>query len=310
MGREIVIGTRGSRLALWQANFVAEAISSKNPSYSVSLRKIKTTGDKILDSPLAKIGERGLFVKEIEHALSRGEVDLAVHSMKDVPTEIPTELTIAAMTEREDPFDALISREGNHLNDLPNGAVIGTSSLRRRAQLLAHRPDLNFVDLRGNVDTRVRKMYEQNLDAIILSGVGLIRLGWGERITERISYDVMLPGVGQGVIAIEVRKDDQDMLELVRLLNDSITESSVLAERALLRRLEGGCQVPLGALGVIEDNKLVLEAAVASVDGSKLIRDSMEDEPEQPEELGIRLAERLLEQGADKILEEIRKAGT
>lgn len=309
MARQIVIGTRGSRLALWQANFVAEAIKSKNRGYGVSLKKIKTTGDKILDSPLAKIGDKGLFVKEIEHVLARGEVDLAVHSMKDLPTDIPADLTIAAVTKREDPFDALISREGTRLKDLRPGAVIGTSSLRRRAQLLAYRPDLTFVDLRGNVDTRVRKMYEQNLDAIILSGVGLIRLGWGDRITERISYDVMVPGVGQGAIAIEARRDDQEILELASLLNDSTTERAVLAERALLRRLEGGCQVPLGALAVIEDHKLVLEAAVASVDGSELIRDSMEGEPEQPEELGIRLAERLLEQGADKILEEIRKVG-
>ncbi|MFZ3062634.1 MAG: hydroxymethylbilane synthase [Actinomycetota bacterium] len=307
MARQIVIGTRGSRLALWQANFVAEAIKSKNRGYGVSLKKIKTTGDKILDSPLAKIGDKGLFVKEIEHVLARGEVDLAVHSMKDLPTDIPADLTIAAVTKREDPFDALISREGTRLKDLRPGAVIGTSSLRRRAQLLAYRPDLTFVDLRGNVDTRVRKMYEQNLDAIILSGVGLIRLGWGDRITERISYDVMVPGVGQGAIAIEARRDDQEILELASLLNDSTTERAVLAERALLRRLEGGCQVPLGALAVIEDHKLVLEAAVASVDGSELIRDSMEGEPEQPEELGIRLAEKLLERGADIILEEIRK---
>lgn len=307
MARQIVIGTRGSRLALWQANFVAEAIKSKNRGYGVSLKKIKTTGDKILDSPLAKIGDKGLFVKEIEHVLARGEVDLAVHSMKDLPTDIPADLTIAAVTKREDPFDALISREGTRLKDLRPGAVIGTSSLRRRAQLLAYRSDLKFVDLRGNVDTRVRKMYEQNLDAIILSGVGLIRLGWGDRITERISYDVMIPGVGQGAIAIEARRDDQEILELASLLNDSTTERAVLAERALLRRLEGGCQVPLGALAVIEDHKLVLEAAVASVDGSELIRDSMEGEPEQPEELGIRLAEKLLERGADIILEEIRK---
>ncbi len=308
--RQVVIGTRGSRLALWQANFVAEAINSKNPGYGVSLKKVKTTGDKILDSPLAKIGDKGLFVKEIEHALTRGEVDLAVHSMKDLPTDIPAGLTIAAVTKREDPFDALISREGNRLKDLRPGAVIGTSSLRRRAQLLAYRPDLTFVDLRGNVDTRVRKMFEQNLDAIVLSGVGLIRLGWGDRITERISYDVMIPGVGQGAIAIEARRDDQEILELASLLNDSTTERAILAERALLRRLEGGCQVPLGALAVIEDGKLILEAAVASVDGSELIRDSMKGEPEQPEELGIRLAEKLLERGADKILEEIRKAVT
>lgn len=305
--REVVIGTRGSQLALWQANFVADQIGKRGLEYKVSLTTIKTKGDKILDSPLAKIGDKGLFVKEIENALLAGQVDLAVHSMKDIPTEVPQGLVIAAALEREDPRDALISREGLLLKELPQDAVIGTSSLRRRAQLLNHRGDFRFIDLRGNIDTRIRKMHELSLDAIILSGAGLTRLGLADKITERIHPKIVLPAVGQGTIAVEVREDDFQMLELARSLNHLPTWQAVVAERALLRFLEGGCQVPLGALAHVEDGELILESAVASLDGSSLVRDSITGSAAEAEGLGSKLAEKLVTQGAGEILENIRK---
>lgn len=292
---------------MWQANFVADQIGKKGHKYSVSLKTIKTKGDKILDSPLAKIGDKGLFVKEIENALLAKQVDLAVHSMKDIPTEVPQGLVVAAALEREDPRDALISRQGLLLKELPTKAVMGTSSLRRRAQLLNHRGDFRFVDLRGNIDTRIRKMHELSLDAIILSGAGLARLGLADKITERIHPKIILPAVGQGTIAVEVREDDLQILELVRSLNHLPTWQAVVAERALLKFLEGGCQVPLGALGKVEDGELVLEAAVASLDGSLLVRDSIRGKTEEAGELGMKLAEKLVTQGADEILEDIRK---
>lgn len=306
MTREIVIATRGSQLALRQANLVAEEIS-KMGSGKVSLKTIKTTGDKILNSPLAKIGDKGLFVKEIENALLAKGADLAVHSMKDIPTEVPQGLVIVAVLEREDPRDALVSRQSTSLKELPANAVIGTSSLRRRAQLLNLRSDFRFVDLRGNIDTRIRKMHEQSLDAIILSGVGLTRLGLADKITERIHPKIILPAVGQGVIAVETRRDDREMLELMASLNHLPTWQAITAERALLKSLEGGCQIPIGALASVDSDKLVLEAVVASLDGSKLVRDSIAGAASDAEELGARLAQKLLRLGADKILREIRK---
>lgn len=306
MRENIVIATRGSQLALRQANLVADEIG-KQKNYAVSLKTIKTKGDKILDSPLAKIGDKGLFVKEIENTLLAEQVDLAVHSMKDIPTEVPQGLVIAAALEREDPRDALISREGLLLKELPTRAVMGTSSLRRRAQLLNYRGDFRFIDLRGNIDTRVRKMHELSLDAIILSGAGLARLGLAGRITERIPSEIILPAVGQGTIAVEVREDDLQMLELARSLNHLPTWQAIVAERALLKFLEGGCQVPLGALARVEDGELVLEAAVASLDGSSLVRDSISGKAEEAGEMGMKLAEKLVRSGADKILEDIRR---
>lgn len=306
--REILIGTRGSQLAFWQAKFVAENLR-KNFSGSVKLVKIKTTGDKILDSPLAKIGGKGLFVKEIEEALLKGEIDLAVHSMKDVPTELPARLTIGAMLERENPGDALISKGDVRLSDLPESSVIATSSLRRKAQLLNFRPDLKVVDVRGNLDTRVRKMEEGLFDAILLAVAGLVRMGWADKITERISTDIVLPAVGQGSIGIEIRKEDEEMAELVSSLNHKETYVSLTAERAFLKRLEGGCQVPIGALGLVKDGRFMLSGVVASLDGKRLIRDSVFGDSSQAEIMGINLAERLIENGAGEILKGIRESG-
>jgi len=304
--RKIIIGSRGSQLALWQANYVA-AFLKKRGIDQIEIKKIKTTGDKILDAPLAKIGGKGLFVKEIELALSRGEIDLAVHSMKDVPTEIPSNLKIAAILKREDPRDVLISRDNLSLFSLPLGTAIGTSSLRRKAQLLHLRPDFQMVDLRGNLDTRLRKMAEGQFEAMILSAAGIDRLGWSDRITQRIPSEVCLSAVGQGAIGIEIRKDDLEMEKVASSLDDFTTHIAILAERALMKRLEGGCQVPIGALGQIRDGKLSLQAVVASLDGKKLFRDEIRGSLDEAESLGVRLAEKLLEMGADEILREIRE---
>lgn len=304
--RKIIIGSRGSQLAFWQANYVASFLKERGID-QIEIKKIKTTGDKILDAPLAKIGDKGLFVKEIELALSSGEIDLAVHSMKDVPTEIPSNLKIAAILKREDPRDVLISRDNLSLFSLPPGVAIGTSSLRRKAQLLHLRPDFQMVDVRGNLDTRLRKMAEGQFEAMILSAAGIDRLGWSDRITQRIPSEVCLSAVGQGAIGVEIRKDDLEMGEAVSSLDDFATHIAILAERALMKRLEGGCQVPIGALGQIQDGKLSLQAVVASLDGEKLFRDEITGSSDEAESLGVRLAEKLLEMGADEILREIRE---
>lgn len=300
----VIIGARGSKLALWQANFIAEFI--KKSGFEVETKKIKTKGDKILDSSLAKIGEKGLFVKEIEIALANREIDIAVHSMKDVPTEIPSGLIIGAVTKRDDFRDALVSYERIGLKNLPQGATIGTSSLRRRAQILSFRPDFNFNDLRGNLDTRLNRVKKGDFDAIILSSAGLDRLGLSDEITERISPDICLPGVGQGSIGVEIREDDEEIRKLVGLIDDRKTRQAIFAERALLKKLEGGCQIPIGALGILEDEKLKLTAMVANLDGKRLVRDSLEGSADQFESLGVLLAEKLLERGAKEILDEIR----
>ncbi len=303
----IKIGTRGSQLALWQANKVASLIEERYPGTTVELIKIKTTGDKILDSPLAKIGDKGLFVKEIETALLKGEVDMAVHSAKDMPTEIPAGLTLAAYLKRDDPSDALISADGRTLDKLREGAVIGTSSLRRRAQLLAYRPDLEFIDLRGNVETRLRKLKEENLDAILLSGAGLTRLGMGDKITERIPTSIVVPAVGQGLIVIETREDDGKILDFVAFMNDRDTAVCVMAERAFSDSIGGGCQVPMGALAVLEGETIRLKAVVASLDGDTLLRTEIDGPVVDGEALGRELARQMKAMGAADILDEIRR---
>jgi hydroxymethylbilane synthase len=272
----------------------------------VEIQRIKTTGDKILDSPLAKIGGKGLFVKEIEKALEQGQIDLAVHSMKDVPTELPKGLMIGAVTKREDPRDVLVSRDKVSLMDLPKEAKVGTSSLRRKAQLWQRRPDFNMVDVRGNLDTRLRKMKEGQFDAMVLARAGLKRMGFEEAVTEVLEPQVMLPAVGQGALAIEVREDDEMVREMVKALNHLPTQQSILAERALMRRLEGGCQVPVGALGIVKNGQVSLKAMVASLDGRKMVRDEVAGPSQQAEKLGVELAEKLLNQGADAILAEVR----
>jgi hydroxymethylbilane synthase len=306
MRNNLTIGSRGSKLALWQSNLVADALRSLEPELQISIQKIKTSGDKILDVPLAKIGGKGLFVKEIETALLEEKIDLAVHSMKDVPTDLPQGLIIGAVMERKDPRDALVSRGNVPFSALPKDAVIGTSSLRRKAQLLGYSLEFRFVDLRGNLDTRFRRMDEGEFDAVILASAGIERMGWAERIAERISPEICLPAVGQGAIGIEIRGDDEEVRELVSKLDHGESRARVLAERALMHVLEGGCQVPVGAYSVIEKGILKLTAAVASLDGTKLVRDSIEGSLEEAEGLGSALAKRLLAQGADKILNEIR----
>jgi len=306
--KEIIIGTRGSRLALWQANFVAESLRHFTDA-EILIKKIKTQGDKILDSPLAKIGDKGLFVKEIELALSEKEVDLAVHSMKDVPTELPPGLIISSIMKREDPKDVLISKGGEHLSNLPKGVRVGTSSLRRKAQLLNFRPDLTIVDVRGNLDTRLKKMDSGNFEAMVLAAAGIDRMGWSDKISERIPTEVILPAVGQGAIGIETRENDDIISKLVEKINHGPTFTAVTAERAMMKKLEGGCQIPIGALGVIEGNLLNLTGIVASVDGKRLIKDFISGKPSEAEELGIKLAEQMIKSGAGEILSEIRISG-
>jgi len=305
----VKIGTRWSPLALWQANSVKTSLEKRFSSLQVELVGIKTEGDKILDVPLAKVGGKGLFVKEIEEALLRGKVDLAVHSMKDVPTDLPPGLHLAAILKREDPGDVLISRGKKRLAELKEKAVIGTSSLRRQAQLKHYRPDLETRSLRGNLGTRLRKLEKDGFDGIILAAAGIERMGWTDRVTEPIPYEICLPAIGQGAMGIETSREDAMINELIAFLHHPETASCVLAERALLKRLQGGCQVPIAAHGEIEQGQLKLEGLVASVDGTRLIRDRISGLPEEAKLLGTRLAERLLSVGADEILREIYEAG-
>lgn len=297
------IGTRGSRLALVQSEWVKKKIEGRHPQVQAELVRIKTTGDKILDSPLSKVGGKGLFVKEIEEALLRKQVDLAVHSMKDMPAELPEGLTLSTFPEREDPRDAFVSIKYENLEQLPKGARVGTSSLRRSAQLLHIRPDLKLVPLRGNVDTRLRKLEAGDFQAIILAAAGLRRLGLADRISQMISTDQILPAIGQGVLGLEVRHDDEQTIGLIGFLNHEETKVTVIAERAFLRELEGGCQVPMAAFCRLNGDELQLEGMIGELDGSKVIRDKITGAWNEAENLGISLARRLLASGADKILE-------
>ena len=298
------IGTRASQLALWQANWVKAELEQRYAGLSVELVKIKTLGDKILDVPLAQVGGKGLFVKEIEEAMLRGEIDLAVHSMKDVPTEFPEGLGLVVTTKREDPRDALISRN-ICFKDLPPNARIGTSALRRQAQLLAVRPDLEMVIIRGNVETRIRKLEEDKLDAVILAAAGLNRLGFAEKATELLSVDLSIPAIGQGALGLECRLNDMETREMLAFLNHPPTAAAVSAERALLRRCEGGCQVPIAAHGVVTGEHLTLTGLIASVDGREIIKEVAEGSFHEPEKLGEGLADLLLAQGGKRILEEV-----
>ncbi|MEW6584338.1 MAG: hydroxymethylbilane synthase [Nitrospirota bacterium] len=330
--KKIVIGTRGSKLALWQAQFVGEELKRHHPGLEVDLTKIKTTGDMILDVPLAKVGGKGLFVKEIEEALLSRKVDIAVHSMKDVPTEFPEGLHLAAICEREDPRDAFISQiQGSgfgiqNFSNLPRGAKIGTSSLRRSCQLLSIRPDLSIHDLRGNLDTRLRKLDEGQFDAIILACAGVKRLGLANRITEILPFKTSLPAVGQGAVGIECRLDDEFVNSLIAPLNHGGTSICVKAERSFLKRLEGGCQVPIaaharivrkndippldplpakGGSGGVDSEHLILDGLVGSVSGDRIIRGRIEGRPEDAERLGMAVAEDVLSRGAKEILDEV-----
>ncbi|MGE4271712.1 MAG: hydroxymethylbilane synthase [Desulfitobacterium sp.] len=298
------IGTRDSQLALWQAEWVKNKLQEFYPEVDFLLVPMKTKGDKILDVPLAKIGDKGLFTKELEIGLLSGEIDCAVHSLKDLPTVLPTGLEIAVFCEREEPRDVFLSREGIQLADLPSGSIIGTSSLRRKAQLQNYRSDLDFADLRGNLQTRWRKLQESSMAGIVLAAAGVIRLGWEERITEYISQDLMLSAVGQGAIAIEVASHREDVRDLLSALNHRETERAVRAERALLLRLEGGCQIPIGALAVTDAQQITLRGMVASLDGQRILKVTLSGD--DPEKLGKEAAEALIAQGAMDILSEIR----
>ena len=304
---KVVVGSRGSKLALIQAGHVIDSLRGIAPEQEFELKIIKTTGDKILDTPLARIGDKGLFVKEIENALLQREIDLAVHSMKDVPTRIQPGLTIAAITKREDPRDVLLSGSGQKLMELPAGATLGTGSLRRVAQLLHLRPDLTCVPVRGNLETRLGKLKEQQFSALVLAYAGLKRLGRLELLTEIIPVNLCLPAVGQGALGIEMREGDTTLEQLILSINDSSTHAAVLAERAFLRKLEGGCQVPIGALGEIRGGKLHLQGIIAALDGSTVLRDEERGNASAAEQVGLRLAEKLLARGGASILEKVRR---
>jgi len=304
---KIVIGSRGSKLALTQANLVKSQLGKANKDIEFTIEIIKTTGDNITDVPLSKIGNIGLFTKELENALLDKKVDLVVHSAKDMPTDIPDGLEIGAVTKREDPHDALISKDNVSLKDLPQNAKLGTSSLRRRSQVLACRPDLEIVDLRGNLDTRLKKLETGDLDAILVALAGLTRLGSADKASEVIPYDIMLPVVGQGALCIEVRENDEQIKEIIKIIQHFDTRFEVMAERTLLHRLQGGCQIPIGAHAeVIFPVNLKMEAVVCSLDGTTIIRDSVEGKVDDFSTMGIELANKLLGRGGRKILEDIR----
>lgn len=304
---DLVIGSRGSALALWQAEWVKAQLEQAVPTRRVAIQVIKTTGDAILDAPLSKIGGKGVFTKEIEEALLAGVVDLAVHSLKDLPTRLPEGLTLGCVTRREDVRDALVAREGvQSLDDLPPKAVVGTSSLRRQAQLLARRPDLQLADLRGNVGTRLQRLAEGRYDAVILAAAGLVRLGFESRIVQRIPTDVMLPAVGQGALGIEIREQDAATREAVQVLAHHATWRACEAERAFLHGLGGGCQVPIAAHAVVDnEGRLRLRGLVARTDGTRVVQDELTGDARFAEDIGKELAECVLRQGAAELLTEL-----
>ena len=302
----IKIGTRGSKLALWQANWIKTELNKNIPSLSIKIVVIKTKGDKILDVPLAKVGGKGLFVKEIEEALLDGRVDIAVHSMKDMPADLPEGLCIGPVPKRENPADVLISKNGLLLSELEPQARIGTSSLRRASQIKHAKPDFIILPLRGNLDTRLKKLETGGLDAIVLAAAGVKRLNYERRITEHFDYDIMLPAVGQGALCIEIRKHDLEIEKIVSKLNHPETRAVVMGERAFLHTLGGSCQVPVAAYGELNKNSFTLRGLVADIDGKIIIKDTITGPEDSSESLGIKLAQRLLLMGADKILEKLK----
>ena len=301
--RTVRIGTRGSALARWQASWVGERLRSRFSGLQIQYVIVQTQGDRILDVPLAQVGGKGLFVKEIEDALLEGRVDVAVHSMKDLPVELPEGLQLAAIPEREDPRDVLISSGGLPFTGLRQGARVGTSSLRRRAQLLYHRADLKVVGLRGNVDTRIRKLESGGLDAVVLAAAGVARMGFGQMVTEVMAPEDFVPAIGQGALGIEIRGDDEELNRMIGELDHGFTRTCVEAERAFLRKLHGGCQVPIGALATIEGGMVHLRGMVADVDGSPMFRGEIRGPLPDSARRGVELAERLLQQGAGRVLE-------
>ena len=307
ISRKVRIATRKSALALWQAEYVKDKLINAHPGLVVELVPMTTKGDRILDTPLAKVGGKGLFIKELEIAMQEGRADIAVHSMKDVPVEFPQGFGLHAICERENPFDAFVSNSFKSLADLPQGAKVGTSSLRRQCQIRALRPDLEILDLRGNVNTRLSKLDAGEYDAIILAAAGLIRLGMKDRIRDLIGEEVSLPAVGQGAVGIECRNDDHELIALLAPLNHAETATRVKAERAMNCRLEGGCQVPIGSFATIDNDRITLTGLVGATDGTKILRETRQGSVEQAEQLGKDVAEALIEQGADQLLAQLHE---
>lgn len=306
MTRPIFIGTRGSDLALWQANFVKAELESRQPDKRFEIKIISTAGDRLADVSLSKIGDKGLFTRAIEEELQNGDIDLAVHSLKDLPTRLPDGVVIGAVAKRETPNDVLITKEAASLWALGQNARVATGSLRRRSQLLSLRPDVEVKDIRGNVPTRIARFLEYDIDAMILAYAGLHRLKLDEYIRQVIPVSEMLPAVGQGAIAVEIRDDDQRAAAMAAAINDRVTQSCVTAERSFLRVLEGGCQVPIGAHAVRSGAEILLEGFVGSLDGSRVIKEGSSGSFENPEDLGQRLAEACIELGAHEILSDAR----
>lgn len=298
----IKIGTRGSKLALTQTNFVADSLKKIDPGITVEICTIKTSGDIMQDVALTKIGGKGVFVKEIEDALISGTIDLAVHSMKDVPTEIPAGLTFAAILKREDARDVLISRNNKKIEFMPRGARIGTGSLRRSSQLLAVLPDLTIVSLRGNLETRLKKIETENLHGVILAAAGMKRMGFAEKVSQYLPMEIMLPAVGQGALGLETRDSDDELKAMLAKLNHAPTALEIKAERSFLRHLGGGCLLPIAAFAKLEGDKLSLEGLVAAPQGTSIIRDKVKGSAQEAEELGKMLAEMILEKGGNKLL--------
>jgi hydroxymethylbilane synthase len=301
----IRIGTRASQLALAQAQWVSEQVSARYSGIKVDLVTITTKGDRVLERPLSTIGGKGLFVKEIEEALQRKEIDVAVHSLKDIPVELPDDLYIGVITQREDPYDVIISKNNISLENLAPGSKIGTSSLRRSAQLLHYRPDLKMIPLRGNLDTRIRKLQSLDIQAIVVASAGLRRIGFDTAATQSLPPDLMLPAIGQGALGLELRRDDHTIRDIISFLDHSSTRVAVEAERAFLKELKAGCQLPVAGLAKITGGCLSLDGLVASIDGSALFRDMMDGLPGKAIEIGVALARRLLDAGAQKILDDI-----
>ncbi|MGQ8364264.1 hydroxymethylbilane synthase [Glaciecola sp. 1036] len=305
--RTIKIATRKSALAMWQAKYVQQQLNHYYPDIHVSLVPMSTQGDKILDTPLAKIGGKGLFIKELEIAMQEGRADLAVHSLKDVPVQFPDGFGLHAICPRENPYDAFVSNTYDNLDALPDGSVVGTSSLRRQAQLRAIRPDLMIKDLRGNVNTRLAKLDAGEYDAIILASAGLIRLEMKDRIKHPLAPEVSLPAVGQGAVGIECRNDDQELIQILSALNDQETQWRVRAERAMNAHLQGGCQVPIGSFAELSGEMIRLRGLVASPDGKTILKAEAEGSIEDPESIGIAVAKSLLDQGAGEILSALQE---
>jgi hydroxymethylbilane synthase len=307
MNRNIVIGSRGSDLALWQANFVKALLEGKFPDQKFEIKVIRTTGDRVLDTSLSKIGDKGLFTRQIEDELLTGSIDLAVHSLKDLQTKQPAGLIIGAVCKREVPNDVLIAKGGvSSIEGLRHGAKVATGSLRRRSQLLSYRPDIEVIDIRGNVPTRLGKFDESDLDAMILAFAGMNRLGFASRVAQIIPFEIMLPAVGQGAVAVEVREDDGDVLSMMKEIDHLPTRVTITAERAFLKRLEGGCQVPIGAYAALDENELTLAGMVGSLDGKIAFRQTIAGPAVNAASLGTQLAEDLIDNGAADLLKAVR----